>query len=71
MKVAIKVFDTIKYKRSRQKNGISENTALKLCRNSPNISRIVEKIQHGSKTYIVTQFVKGGDLLAYLEAKGV
>ena len=64
--VAIKCIDTATYKRLKQENGISEGAAMKLCKSSPHVAQLAEEFRHGEQTFLVSKFVKGGDLLAYL-----
>ena len=70
--MAIKVIETETYKRLKRENGISEGAATKSCCNkSPYVVQLVEEFRLGYQTYIVTKFVKGGDILSYLKSKGV
>jgi serine/threonine protein kinase len=71
VKVAIKEMESAKYLRMTKENGISEGDAMELCSASSHIVGLVEEFTLGSKTYLVSKFINGGDLLSYLSNKGV
>lgn len=70
-KVAIKQIVTKDYNRLSCENGISEAAAMRLCSKSKQTVSLVEDFTVGKHTYIVTKFIKTGDLLAYLESMDV
>ena len=44
---------------------------MNLCQGSSNVVNFIEEFTFDDKTYIVTKFVRGGDLLSYLSNLGV
>ena len=68
-KVAIKVMETIKYQRLSYENQISEGQAMTLCQGNPNILKLIEEFQVSDRSFIVTKFCDGGDLINYLNAQ--
>ena len=66
MKVAIKANDTSKYQRLSRENQISEADAMLAVQQSYHVVNFIEEFQHEELTYLVTKFVRGGDLLSYL-----
>ena len=70
-KVAIKVIPQEKYSRLRKENGVSEAQAMESCQKSQHITKLIEEIRQDDKTFLVTKFVKNGDLLNFLETKGL
>ena len=70
MKVALKVMDTANYERLTREQHISEAEAMRLCQNSSHIVQLIDEFEHGDKTYVVTKFVQGGDLLTYINTLG-
>jgi hypothetical protein len=71
LRVAIKAMESEKYQRLRRENQVSEGDAMFAVQSSPFILNFVEEFHLGEKTYIVTKFARGGDLLAYLGSQGV
>ena len=71
LSVAIKAIETVKYKRLTLENQISEGYAMNLCQSSLHVVNFIEEFTLDDKTYIVTKFVRGGDLLSYLSNLGV
>ena len=71
VKVAIKTILSKTYLRLAKENGISEASAMGLCKKSKYIAKLVEEFMIADKSYIVTKYVESGDLLTYLESKGV
>ena len=69
--VVIKAIETSEYKRLSLTNGISEGRAMVMCENSSKVINLFEKFVMEDTTYIVTKFMKGGDLVSYLEQRGV
>ena len=57
--------------RMMRENSISEGEAMELCSTSSHVVGLIEEFTLGSKTYLVTKFINGGDLLSYLNNKGV
>lgn len=49
---------------------ISEADAMRLCQNSPHIVQLIDEFEHGDKTYLMTKYVPGGDLLRYMNQCG-
>ena len=41
------------------------------CQKSQHITKLIEEIRQDDKTFLVTKFVKNGDLLNFLETKGL
>lgn len=68
LKVVIKAIDTAKYKRLRNENNISESIAMHKCHKSNFVASLVEEFSHEHRTYIVTKFYKGGDLVTYMDS---
>ena len=71
LRVAIKAINLEKYDMLARMNGISEVEALHLCRHSKNVNRFVESFTCGDQIFIITKYCKGGNLLSYMEARGV
>ena len=71
IKVAIKSVKTKDYVRLTMENGVSEAGAMGKFQKNNNTAYLIEEFSHGKLTYIVTKFVKTGDLLCYLEGLGV
>ena len=71
LSVAIKAIETAKYHRLTLENQISEGHAMNLCQGSSHVVNFIEEFTFDDKTYIVTKFVRGGDLLSYLSNLGV
>ena len=66
-RVAIKANETQKYKRLARENAISEAIAMHINQESKHVLNLVEDFEQDGQTYIVTKFVRGGDLLSYLD----
>ena len=43
---------------------------MRLCQNSSNVVQLIDEFEHGDKTYLVTKFAQGGDLLTYINTLG-
>ena len=69
--VVIKAICKTKYKYLTRYNGVSESGAMYLCEANKNVLTIVDEFKMGQKVYVVTKLAKGGDLINYLQAKGV
>ena len=69
-KVAIKAINSIKYHKQTFENQISEGKAMSLCQNSSHVVNFIEEFCIGDETFIVTQYMAGGDLLNYLAQLG-
>ena len=65
-KVAIKVMDESKYIHLKQRNGISECLAQKICSANANVLSVIEKFKEQGQVFIVTKLIKGGDLTHHL-----
>lgn len=63
--------DTKKYQRLSTENQVSEGQAMYLCQGSTQVINFIEEFTMDGKTYIVTKYARGGDLLGYLSALGV
>ena len=63
--VAIKAIDTKKYTKLAQQNRISEIDAMRMCKESHGVVKILDSFELDGQTYIVTKYAKGGDLLEY------
>ena len=49
-----------------RENQISEGDAMFAVQQSYHVVNFIEEFQHDEFTYLVTKFVRGGDLLSYL-----
>ena len=70
--MAIKAIEAEKYKLLSREQGVSEARAMELCHQSDYIANLIEEFKEDDNVFLVTKFVKGGDLLHYLnETLGV
>lgn len=71
IKVAIKTVASKDYARLTIENGISEAAAMGMFQKDSNTASLIEEFTIGNQTYIVTKFVKTGDLLSYLDERNI
>ena len=61
------MIDGKKYAEFAKRHSVSEARAMELLKSNDFICNLVEEIHEGGKVYIVTKYVKGGDLLHYMQ----
>ena len=61
--VVIKSIEKERYESLQAENGVTEDEAHELCRDSPHVISLIEKFQLQGDIYLVTKYASGQDLL--------